>query len=359
MKKLLVVLAACGNVKGFSGPVPPLATYTVTPPTQTTGLHHPQVAVVWGMQWLPEALCILPPPADPGTQAALAAGCRDPFGFVPLLAEPGVDVTPGEPNEVDFDTLPDATVLVGQLTGRVGYASIVFYDDLDDSGTLELARPNRLGVPMGGPMSEPQGVQLPDRIIDATFVSMTLPDTRIGYLEGTFDEAAAFYPRQGCGDPPDGFSVLAASGFDYQTALVDALAGQLPPEVDVGECLQAAPQDQPIASWVPPSPSIDMDEVACTENNADSSVRYRDPADQPDGTDRLAACTPLPQFPGQDTGSEQIELIVTGRSDDSCKGLTHYVLKGCREDPNCAMPDWDDLPADGGTIPGWWPCPTS
>ena len=351
----LVALAACGNVKGFSGPVPPLATYTVTPPAQAMPLHHPQVAVVWGMQWLPEALCILPPET---MQAAtvLAAGCRDPFGFVPLLAEPGVDVTPGEPNDVDFQTLPDSSVLVGQLTGRVGYGSIVFYDDLDDSNSLQLARPNRLGVPMGGPMSEPQGVQLPDRVITATFASMTLPDTRLGYLEGTFDEAAAFYPRQGCGDPPDGFSVLAASGFSSQTALVDALAGVLPPETDPTQCVEAAPQDAPITSFV--SGYSDIDEVACTENNADSSVRYRepDPTTPPDFTARTTACVHLPQFPGQGSGApQQIELIVSGRSDDSCEGLTHYVLKGCGEDPNCADPDWDHSLAP----PTWWPCPTS
>jgi len=303
---------------------------------------------------LPEALCILPTPPEAGAQAVLDAGCRDPFGFVPLLAEPGVDVTPGEAAEIDFETLPGAEVLVGQLTGRVGYASIVYYDDLDDSGTLELARPNRLGVPMGGPDSESGNVQLPDLVITATFVSMTIPDTRIAYLEGTFDDTAAFYPREGCADPPNAFSVLAASGFDQTTAIADALAGQLPPEIDLSQCIEGTPQDLPITSFVPQY--ADFNEVACTENNADSSVRYREPtADAPDGTDRQAVCVPLPVFPGTTTGPQQIELIISGRADDACKGLTHYVLKGCREDPNCADPDWDhsEMP------PTWWPCPTS
>jgi hypothetical protein len=351
---VVVALAGCGDLKGFSGPVPPLTTYTVVPPAMAdSSPHHLQVAIVWGMQWLPEALCVL---GSMGQQSVLDAGCRDSFGFVPLVAEPGIDVSPGVPVDLDFQTLPGAEVLVGQLTGRVGYASIVFYDDLDDSGTLQLARPNRLGLPMDGPGSEPGGVQLPDLVLGATFVTMTLPDTRVSYVEGSFDEAAAFYPRAGCGAPPDGFSVLRASGFDKASAATYVAAGQLPPEIDPSQCVEALPQDQPITAFASRSDYPDLNEVACTENNDDSSVRYRDPADQPDDvSERMSACVPLPTFPGQNPGPQQIELIITGRSDDACKGLTHYVLKGCREDPNCSDPDWDH----SASPPPWWPCPTS
>jgi hypothetical protein len=83
-------------------------------------------------------------------------------------------------------------------------------------------------------------------------------------------------------------------------------------------------------------------------------VRYQepDPAEKaPDFTNRVTACVHLPSFGAP---SDTIELIVAGRSDDSCVGLTHYVLKGCREDPACGSPDWDHSAAP----PTWWPCGT-
>ena len=48
-----------------------------------------------------------------------------------------------------------------------------------------------------------------------------------------------------------------------------------------------------------------------------------------------------------------IQYVVSGRSDESCMGLTHYVLRGCRNDPLCAQPQWDITK----TPPSWWPCP--
>jgi hypothetical protein len=116
--------------------------------------------------------------------------------------------------------------------------------------------------------------------------------------------------------------------------------------------VQAAPADATIE--ITPAPPADVREVACTERNADSSVRYREPdVDPPDFTNRVSACVHLPTFDG--TTSPVVELIVSGRNDDSCKGITHYVLTGCREDPNCGSPDWDHSLAP----PTWWPCPSS
>jgi hypothetical protein len=48
-----------------------------------------------------------------------------------------------------------------------------------------------------------------------------------------------------------------------------------------------------------------------------------------------------------------IQLAISGRSDDSCAGLTHYVLRGCRNDALCDLPAWDVT----ATPPAWWPCP--
>ena len=74
---VLVALCGCSSLQGFSGDVPPFATFTfevtgdlaaVRPPTDTEppSLH---VALIWGQQWLTEALCLegpgSPVPIDP------------------------------------------------------------------------------------------------------------------------------------------------------------------------------------------------------------------------------------------------------------------------------------------------------
>src|SRR6516225_5947952 len=105
MNKLLVLvaLAGCGDLKAFSGPVPPLATYTIDATgTPTTTPHHLAVALVWGMQWLPEPFCIpgfpvqpTNPPAGMDPTVVRDAGCRDPFGFVPARVEANADIAIG------------------------------------------------------------------------------------------------------------------------------------------------------------------------------------------------------------------------------------------------------------------------
>jgi len=51
-------------------------------------------------------------------------------------------------------------------------------------------------------------------------------------------------------------------------------------------------------------------------------------------------------------GSAQVQLVVSSRVSERCKGLTHYTLRGCFEDVNCAMPEWDFT----ASPPDWWPC---
>ena len=347
----LVGLTACGDLQGFGGTVPPLAKITTEVVGAVPEGADLQIALVWGKQWLVEALCVLPPENDAAT-AALVAGCRDPFGFVPARVAASVAATPGAPVELDLFSLPGADVLVGDLTARVGYATLVVYDDQDHDGTLTLGRPNRLGGGNGPPM---MGTDLPtqvkDVVLGASFVSMTAPDQRLAYREGVFSPVAAFYPRAGCGDPPTAFSVLAAGGFTAQAAIQATLAGTLPQE-DPASCAESALADATIA--IPTAAPAAVTELRCTERTADSSVRYQepDPAEKaPDFTNRVTACVHLPSFGAP---SDTIELIVAGRSDDSCVGLTHYVLKGCREDPACGTPDWDHSAAP----PTWWPCGT-
>lgn len=349
----LAALAACTPLEGFGGPVPPLATFTVEvsdpgnviPAAARPRLH---VALVWGQQWLTEALCVLPP-ESPEVAAVLAKGCRDPFGFVAARVAASVPIELGVPATIELMTLPGADVLVGNLTARGAFGSFVVFDDLDGNGNLELARPDRVGSPGGGPPRQDKTpTLLADAIYGASFVTMTEPDQRVAYREGAFDPNAAFYPRAGCDGPPPAFSILAASGFTAADAIAATLAGRLPRETDPAACrVEAAATPVVFAAQV----RADRNEVACTENNVDSSVRYRDPGETvPDLTTRPFACAHLPSFGGPP--SSTIELIVAGDETDSCVGLTHFVLKGCGEDASCPNPDWQyDIP------PAWWPCP--
>ncbi|HVV82960.1 MAG TPA: hypothetical protein VHE35_07755 [Kofleriaceae bacterium] len=342
---------ACGDLQGLGGPAPPLVTFTVEAtgdlgplrPPGDTGPPHLRVALVWGMQWLTEPLCILPPENEEAA-AVIAAGCRDPFGFVPLRVGENVDVTVGAPATISLATLPAADVMVGDVTARAAFGSLVVYDDRDGTGTLELARPNRLA----DVNDDSTPTRLTDRVYGASFVTMTEPDRRVAYREGAFNAGAAFYPRAGCPAPPPGFSIVGAGGFSASDAIAAALRGELPPE-DPATCTEAAPADTTVE--IPLRAPAEVQAVACTQRRADSSVRYREPDEEPDLTDRTSACVHLPSFDG--TTSDVLELVVTGRTDDACPSLSHFVLRGCREDPLCAQPDWDHT----ASPPPWWPCP--
>jgi len=345
--------AGCGNLSGFGGSVPPLLTVHVQATgdfasVQVSGAAGPrlQAALVWGAQWLTEPLCILPP-ASPEVSALTTAGCRDTFGFVPDRVAVDAPLAPDGTATLALFDLPAADVMVGDVTARVAYASVVVYDDRNGDGTLTLGRASRLGGRDDG-RPDDAGIQTSDLVYAASFVSMTQPDTRVAFREGGFNEAAAFYPRSGCGDPPPSFSIVSAGGFSAAAATTAELAGQLPKE-DPSTCKQQ-PTDTPVA--VAFQPPAQLHELACQERTLDSSVRYREPpADPLDLTDRTAACAPIPDF-GNGKASGMIQYVVSGRSDDSCVGLTHYVLRGCRNDPQCNLPSWDIT----ATPPSWWPC---
>lgn len=366
---VVLVIAGCGDVKGFSGPVPPLVTFAATAsgalqrPPGDTGPVDLQIALVWGRQWLVEPLCLEAPggplPIDPRDDAAsvtavLTAGCRDPFGFVPARVAASEPAVLGDPDTIQLFELPDADLMVGQLTARVAYASFVVYDDKNGDGTLNLARPNRFNGrmgPGGGQTNLP--TQVTDVVYGASFVAMTAPDQRVGYREGAFDANGAFYPRAGCGDTPPGFSVLAASGFTEQAAYSATINGTIPQESDPSQCVQAAPST-PVAFATQSPTTLVVSELKCTEQLTDASVRYREPdIDMPDFTNRVTACVHYPSF---GMPSDIVEFVVSGvvngPTPDSCVGLTHYILKGCTEGPQCGTPDWDHSQAP----PSWWPC---
>ena len=66
-----------------------------------------------------------------------------------------------------------------------------------------------------------------------------------------------------------------------------------------------------------------------------------------DFTDRTYLCRLVPE-------TQTTELIVTQQTNDPCRGLTHYVLRGCDDEKriDCELPSWDFTQDP----PEWWPC---
>lgn len=359
---IVAAAAGCGNLQGLGGPSTPLVTFNLVVtgdiasvrPTGVTSEQALQVALVWGDQWLTEPFC-LPTQHPASADEVVQAGCRDPFGFVPLRVAADVPVTIGVQTQISLLDLPSSDILVGDITSRVAYASLVVYDDRGNdggpgNGTLDLAVPHRLAGAGPGP---PQ-MDTPDTgdiVYGASFLNMNSPDQRIGYLEGFFTPSG-FYPRNGCDPPPDGFSVLSAGGFSVADGLSSVISGTLPPEDPTSCHSSSAPPDQTIT--IPIKAPKDAAEAGCIERTDDSSIRYRQPPfdKAPDiSGNRLEACAPLPSF---DAGDQPnlTQLVITGRSTDRCMGLTHYTLRGCRNNVACAVPQWDYT----ASPPPWWPC---
>jgi hypothetical protein len=342
-------VTACGDLKGFGGPIPALVTFDVATSALPAG-HSFRVALVWGAQWLSEPLCFLPPdPRDDANArvAAVTAGCRDPFGFVPARVAASAPLDPDGRASVPLFTVPSADTLVGDVTSRIAYGSLVVYDDRDGTSTLDFAAPNR--PPTDEPMEGPP-TSTSDVVYGASFVTMTAPDERIAYREGGFSASAAFYPRAGCSAPPLGFSVETASGFTAEAAIAAAIAGMLPHEQDVGRCRERRASQGPVVIAVDRPDTRSLRELACLEDTVDSSVSYREAgAMAPDLPGRTFACVHVASFGAP---SDTVELVVAGRPDDACAGLTHYILRGCSEGPDCQLPEWDH----SASPPAWWPC---
>jgi hypothetical protein len=351
---VIAAVAGCGDLSGLGGTVPPLATIQVQATGDFASVQIPgsapvlRVALVWGAQWLPEPLCVAPPD-NAGVAALVAAGCRDPFGFVPVRVAANAPLAADGSASIELPDLPAADVMIGDVTARVAYGTLVVYDDRDGDGTLTLGLARRLGGRDDNGPDEDPGRSTLDRVYAASFATMTEPDRRLAFREGQFNAAAAFYPRSGCGDPPPGFSIVAAGGFTAASAIAAQNNHQLPPE-DPATCSEVAVDTPVPVAFRPPAA---LRELACEERVFDSSVRYREPpVDVPALADRAIACAPIPDFgTGQASGMRQ--AAVSGTSDDSCAGITHYVLRGCREDARCELPDWDIT----ATPPSWWPCP--
>src|SRR5262249_32805559 len=144
---LVTVVAGCGDISGFGGAVPPLATVRVQVTGDLASVQAPKAAdprlraaLVWAAQSLTEPLCILPTD-DMQVAALVTAGCRDPFGFVPDRVATNAPLEADGTAALELFDLPAADVMIGDITARIAYASVVIYDDRDGDGTLTLGRP--------------------------------------------------------------------------------------------------------------------------------------------------------------------------------------------------------------------------
>ena len=335
----VALLAGCGDLVGLGGVPTPLATIAVEvtgdleplrPPGTEDETPHLHVALVWGAQWQPEAFCFLP--ADsPESAAVIDEGCPDNFGFVPARVAASVPVEPGGAAELELFQLPGADVMVGDVTARVAYGSLVVFDDRDGDGTLALQEDHGEGGAPG------PGAVL-DLVYGASFLTMTRPDQRIAFREGDFDQDAAFYPRRGCEAPPRGFSALGAGGFTEEEAVAAVLMGELPAE-DPASCSTAALDDEVVT--IPLEPPDAVSEVACTASSGRGYPDYHEPDEEVDLSDRTWACAHLPRFPGEDSAGDLLQLVMAGPPGDVCRGVTHFVLRGCSDDPLCEQPEFD------------------
>lgn len=361
----------CGKSVGLGGTVTPLGQIHVQvtgdlPASAASDPTHLHVALVWGLQWQPEPFCAFPPPEAANV---VAAGCPDNFGFVPNLVGADTTFQPGSLATIELTSLPAADVMVGDLTSRIAYGSIVLYDDVNQNGILDLRTPPRFRRHGNQPPTVDDGgvVGPRDIVFGATFISMAKPDTRVAFLEGTFDKTVAFYPREGCTpDPPKGFSVLSAGGFspDETTLLLEGKLpkGKFPSETS---CAIGAISDPIVmdlsAQTVDSGQPVDLAQLAqlaCTvDPEHGSGPNYRvAPTDLPDTVDHACACTSFPHIPGDDAGVPTAQQFVcASAASDACRYLVHYTLRGCDNDPSCASPSWD-LTA---TPPQWWTCSTA
>jgi len=362
---LCLLLASCGKPLGLGGTATPLAQIHV----QVTGdfassdsldggtdtgfdggvVAAPQslrAALVWGLEWLPEPFCVLPPESSEAA-AVIAAGCRDNFGFVPNRVGAEAPIVPGVPTTIELVTLPAADVMVGDITARIAYASVIIYDDRNGNGALDLRHPQRQRR-RGEPITDASGDY--DVIYGASFISMTEPDRRVSFLEGDFTalENVAFYPRQGCPAPPKVFSILSAGGFSAAAAISATLAGQLPDE-DPASCGTATLDDTISVPLQSPAP---LSQLGCTANDSGGVTYYRPPTDSVDLVHLTWACATVPRIAQATTVDPGQQLVVASPPTDACRTTLHYTVRGCDDDPFCATPSWDFT----ANPPSWWPC---
>jgi hypothetical protein len=370
---LLLGLSAslgCDDLVNLTDTTDPLASVQVELSGPLPGGVRPErvrVALLWGTQYISDFFCLVPT-TDAEANVVVRAGCRDPFGFVPLRVGANAALSTEGPTVLPLFDLPAADVMVGTLVARIGHGSVVVYEDRNENGTFDLAC-----VPRRGRGSDCKADTLTDDLVlGASFVSMSQPDQRLTFREGGFEPLTAFYPRAGCPEPPVGFSVLGAGGFSTAQAFLDILQGNLPQQ-DPATCTQASLDAAPIAVALfrDDADLQRLQELGCGSNGVQGGfVEYEaPPADAPD-EGRALACAPVADVsslqpdqtppdrePGEGEAAEPrapiLHAVLAGPADARCKSVTHWLLRGCEDDPRCENPEWDFT----ANPPEWWPCP--
>ncbi len=347
----------------------PVGTLTETP--------RLRVALVWGTQFQSDSICqsaLLP--SDPSSTALAKVGCRDPLGFVPQLVAGNVAVQPGVEATMDLLTLPTAEVLVGAVDARVGYASLLVYDDRNGNGTLDLHSVQGDGGQNGGPGSSGgpgSGQNAPvdakikqDFVYGASFLTMSQAHQRVAFREGDF-LTSLFYPFQGC-KPPKAFSVLAVDALSVALELDKDGKPQVTPLY--GACTPSTLEAAVVEIAMQPTETVR--DVACRAGGGQSGTRYRAPPElehlrpgqapgKPPDLKQPYVCKPVKRAKpkaGQPDASQlplDVELVLASPPAD-CKSLTHYTLRGCTNDVYCVPKQgeyWDHTKQ----VPTWWPCP--
>ncbi|MCA9665594.1 MAG: hypothetical protein KC503_08395 [Myxococcales bacterium] len=378
----LATLAGCDTLLGTEGQPQPLVVIRLRVegrqrigPDVTDTPPRLRVALLWGAQIVPTPLCILPPESEQAAKV-LATGCPDLFRFVPerVAANAALDTSTDEAR-IELFTVPSADVMIGDITSRVVYGSLVLYDDRDGDGALALDRsprrvddtspsggddasatatPSDAGPAVDGPEIpfEPRLPGQRDVVYAASFVSMTEPDQRLAFREGKFNDAAAYYPRNGCAAPPPGFSLLGAGGFSAADALVAAAQGKLPQQA-AESCTEASLAEGVVVLRVRPPEQLQG--IRCRARSG-GQTRYRAPPAAGLVLDGLQwACVAMPWIGIGPKPLPQVQLVVATPPGEPCRDVIHYTLRGCRRDASCDVPDWDLTK----NAPSWWPCPAS
>lgn len=304
------------------------------PDGRTLGDVELRAGLLWATLPEPEPYCQqhgnpLLPGAGPVPEVA-RLGCPDLLGVAPGLVGPSVEIDPQDGSfEVPLLHLPSAEVMVGEVSARVAYASLLLYDDVNGNGSLDLVerprRPQRHDGE-GGPGSGQDRRARPrewskadpetsDVIYAASFVTMAQPHQRLAFREGGF-AISFFYPMLGCDPPPQGFSVVDVAGPVFQAVCAAAALTEAAPRLSI-----SAPGK--LAS------------LRCQQPRGQLGVR-------PDAE-------PNPAWPRHCANRQE---LVTVDPDAECPGIIQFTLKGCPGDPECRQPDWNLC----GDPPAWWPC---
>lgn len=361
---LLLALTACGDLRGLDDTATPLATVQV----QTTGepAKGLSVALVWAAQFLSDPFCALPA-ESPQAAAVIARGCRDPLGFVPLRIGAAAALEDDGRAAIPLYDLPGADVMVGTLTSRVAYGGLIVYEDRNGNGAFDLGCPDRDEHGPGNDTERDPACNREaqragsekggdDVVRGASFVSMTTPDVRIAFREGDFNEAAAFYPRRLCPEPPPGFSVLGAGGFGPGALFAGLLSGEFPPE-NPATCTTETLAEATIEVTVLADSKQLPWGLGCAAPDKSGKTRYAQPPENaPDFEASAFACVGLPRLGEPDEASAGVvQLVVASPETERCRMVDHYLIKGCERDPTCENPEWDRTES----VPDWWPCPPS